>query len=124
MKQLLVSDFTPEDLAQLSRLDGVGFARNSALDLLEAVGSGELQAWRFGAGLLLTWREPPVLWVEGMTGTGLTLQSGKLMEETKELARSFACTTVRCVVDNPTLLKLYTKRLGYKPVGTILEATL
>jgi len=124
MKQLFLADLSPRDISFIARLDKTDFAETPATALLDRVAAGTLQAWRFRDGVLLTWVDDRVLWVEGMAGDNLTLHSQALFHETKELAKDLGCSKIRCIVRNKTLLKLYTMRLDYTPVGTILEATL
>lgn len=124
MKRIFAQNFSVEDLRQLSRLDKTDFAGTTAETLFQRIAAEELQAWRFGPGILLTWIAERVLWVEGMAGDNMTLRSKELFDSVKELAASLGCSKIRCIVQNETLLKLYTQRLDYVPVGTILEASL
>ena len=114
-----VADLSEKDLRCIAKLDRLGYDRRPAVDLLAEVLAYRVSVWRLGdEGIVLLSFCDDCLWVEGVAGDGLLVKAEGYKKELERLADGLP---IRFAVSDPQLLRFY-KRIGFKPVATIMEA--
>lgn len=117
----LLSD---EDLSWLAKLDGVGFAKPSAKELMAEIARGAISLWRVSGeaqGIILLSLTPKALWIDGLVGKNFIRHAEEIRDKLQRIKTNAGKDVIQGATHRPGLVKLY-RALGHSPVATIMEA--
>lgn len=119
--RVYLPDITPGDLRHLAKLDKVGHDHRTAASYVQAVAEGRMSLWRLGKyGVLLTSLGGNVLWIEGVAGSALIWKGEHFLKAIRRIADLSGASTMKFACGDEVLLRYY-RRLGFRPVATIME---
>jgi hypothetical protein len=118
-----INAIVESDLRWLAKLDKLGFDKRSAKEYLVEIGTGRMTLWRVGdSGIVITTLVGDSLWIEGLAGEFDLKATLKVRDWLRRLMVRADKYYLRLAVNNIRLERIY-KRLGFKPVATIMEAS-